>query len=418
MRLHKQSIFLWAGLLFCLSLNGQSTLSVGSILSSAKYDLSVDLQQKHIEFISGINENIPFPDQVSFRTETDRFLAYRQEYLLRLSVNGLNEMSQQRKLNDASRLTEQQVLHQYEHEAIKKRYDAINDYKFLLLRFAIQQELSLVLDDKVNVLNKMASLSTGVEIDELIKTEYDRDELHLDIEDAKTQLGAIRKKIELWMPDAASEWNLDTLGFIQTTQVQLVVDQIPQVANLNPWVLEKQLKLEEAQAKYNVEKANSKKMLDFFQVRYSSRPNEILFREFSAGMGINLPFKGSSRVKLAEMQIDKNTIEQNIKLNLDELNGSILLAHTEMNALIDRYHLAEEQWKESQNRFTLEHPSSLQPEGPMTLLKARELQIKRKLNLLDVQKQIMAHYISILDLTGALSSVPSINYLSAGLEVY
>ncbi|MEO6130493.1 MAG: TolC family protein [Saprospiraceae bacterium] len=418
MRQYEYWIFFSIGILFSLSLQGQSSLPVGQVLSSARHDRTVDLQQQHIDFISGTNQNIPFVDQISLRSETERFQVFRQQYLARLTVNGFGEMHQQHKLNQASMMTETQVRKVYEHEALNQRYEAAVLYRFILQRMALQEELILVYQDKVDVLKKLTALSTGVEVDDLIKTEYDRDGLNLDMEEARTQLDIIKGKIATWVLVPDTDWNLDTSGFIDPAHMELVVDQIPSQADHNPSIIEKQYKLDQVQAEYNVEKASASQMLDFFQVQYARRTDGLLNREFSAGIGINLPFKGSSRVKIANLQINRNNLEQNIQLNLEQFNQSVKTAHEQMTSLIRRYNLAKEQWNQSQNKFTLDHSSLVRADGPMTLLKAREMQIKRQLTLLDLGKQIVDQYIIILDLTGVLSSVPSVNYLSKHLENY
>ena len=57
-------------------------------------------------------------------------------------------------------------------------------------------------------------------------------------------------------------------------------------------------------------------------------------------------------------------------------------------------------------------------DGPMTLLNARELQLKRESNLLGIEHDILEQYLKILDWTGQLSAEPSINYLSKELSAF
>jgi len=405
-------------LLLYVALHGQMSIRTNQILASARHDMSVGLNQKHLDFIGQTNQNIPFVDQISLRTETDRFMVYRQEYLARLTVNGPSEIRRQRFLNKAELQTEQIFQRRLEHEALVARYEAVSAYRFIQQRTGIQQELKLVYEDKVNVFHKLAALNAGTEVDELLKAEYDLDELNLEIDQAIEESEQLQKLIAGWLSLQAGEWALDTTAFIQPPGMQLVIDQLPMVSSLNPLILEKQSKIEELQAEYYFEKASASQMLDFFQLRYANRPDEILAREFSAGLGINLPFKGSSRVKLAEIQIDKNNEEQFLLVEMNQLNQEIQSAQDQMKALGGRYRIAEDQWKESQNKYSLEHPSLLQADGPMILLKAREYQIKRQLKLADLEKAITDQYVKILDLTGALSSVPLINYFSDHLENY
>ena len=54
----------------------------------------------------------------------------------------------------------------------------------------------------------------------------------------------------------------------------------------------------------------------------------------------------------------------------------------------------------------------------MILLRTRELELKRALDLIDIEQEMFEHYINILDWTGNLSVEPYVNYLSEDLENY
>jgi hypothetical protein len=217
---------------------------------------------------------------------------------------------------------------------------------------------------------------------------------------------------------SGSDWQIDTSGYITPEQIEIIIAELPQSISQNPQIAEKQAKLNQIDAAYNYERAKSNQVFDFFQVRYANLPFAQLERELSVGIALNLPFRGSSRVNMAELSIDKNTAGQNMQLYMDELNRQVASGRLQVASLGQRYRLARQQWQESQARFTLEHPANTQTEGPMTLLNARELQLRREMNLLDIERDIMDQYLKILDLTGQLSGEPSINYLSEKLSAY
>ena len=219
-------------------------------------------------------------------------------------------------------------------------------------------------------------------------------------------------------PDASGNWQLDTSGFITIPQIEILIAELPESVSQNPQIAEKQAKIEQLNAAYNFEKAQSSQMLDFFQVRYASLPLAPLNREISVGIGLTLPFRGSSRVNLSELTIDKSAAGQNMKLDPTQLTRQLASGRLQVEALGRRYRLAHQQWQDSQARFTLERPSNLQTEGPMTLLNLHELQLKRQLTLLDIEREIMDMYLKILDWTGFLSSEPPVNYSSKDLGTY
>ena len=162
----------------------------------------------------------------------------------------------------------------------------------------------------------------------------------------------------------------------------------------------------------------SNKVLDFLQFRYAGRPNDPFDQDFSVGVSLLIPYKGSSRVKMGELLIEKNNADQNVQLYQHTLNRQLILSRQKVKTLGQRYRLAEKQWKDSQARFTLEQSSISQSEGPLTLLNAKEMQLKRQLGLLDIQRDMLEQYLKILDWSGYISAAPPVNYLSASLETY
>lgn len=408
-------MFLW----IVVACQGQLRITSGNVLASARKDPVVDLHQQQIEYIQETHLNLPFINEISLRTETDRFDISRQEYLARVSVNGFSEMQQERLLHDSD-LASKAVLHRvYLHEALLERYQSLASYRHLQRQLEIQRGFRQVYEDKVKVLNRMAALHAGANLDELIKTEFDLDNLVLKIAESEYLLVQLRLSIQTMMAMDTNTWQLDTSDFITNSQIEVVVAQMPASVIQNPQVVEKQVKIDKINVEYNYEKAKSNQVLDFFQVRYANLPNPAqLERELSFGLGINLPFRGTSRVNMSELAIDKNAASQNLQLYLTDLTRQVASSRIQVDALGKRFRIAEQQWQDSQARFTLDHPQSAHTEGPLTLLNARELQFKRKMNLLDIERDLMEQYLNLLDWTGRLSEEPSVNYLSKELSAY
>jgi hypothetical protein len=228
----------------------------------------------------------------------------------------------------------------------------------------------------------------------------------------------LKQYIGILTPIASGEWQLDTVNFITPVQMELIVDQIPDTITVNPNLEQKQNKIEEINAEYDLEKAKSNQMLDFMQLRYAGRVDDPIDQDLSFGVGFILPFKGSSRVKMGELLIDKNNADQNVRLYQNNLVRQITIARQKVSSLGLRYRLAQKQWEDSQAKFTLEQSEVFQTTDPLTLLNAREMQLKRQLGLLDIQRDMLEQFLKILDWSGYISAAPQVNYLSTNLETY
>ena len=63
--------------------NAQNTLSTSDILSSAKQQYVLSLQQQRIDFLKNSTHKLPLVDEMEFRTETNDFKLEEQQYVLR-----------------------------------------------------------------------------------------------------------------------------------------------------------------------------------------------------------------------------------------------------------------------------------------------------------------------------------------------
>lgn len=414
----KHCIGLFLFLLWTCPLPAQTLISGGTILASAQQDLSVDLQGKQLDFIQKNKRNLPFVDQVGVRTETDRFELRRQEYLARVNVNGIWEMRRQRQLMLAGQLEEESRLRIFLHEALLERYQTLAASYLALRRLALQQQLLLVYDDQVNVLQRMAVADAGADVTDLIKTEYDRDDLVLKIAETEGQLQQYRQMIGLYLPGTGENWQLDTSGFIHPADIVRVVAAFPESGFRHPEIDEKLADIGRIDAEYALEKARARQMLDFFQVRHHNRPEEGFNRAFSVSLGLNLPYKGSSRVKMSELKIEKNAAGNELQMIATELNRQLAGFRLQIGVLGAQYRVALQQWQNSQARFTLDQAGLLRDAGPLPLLEVREGQLKRQFNLLDIETEMMENYLEILDLGGFLSQPPLVNYLASGLPQF
>lgn len=396
-------------------LPAQTLISSDFVLASAQQDLTVILQGKQLDFIQKNKRHLPFADQVGIRTETDRFELRRQEYLARLNVNGIGEMRQQRKLMQAEQVEEESRLRLFLHEALLERYQTLGAFYLARRRLILQQQLLLVYDDQVKVLQRMAAADAGADVTDLIKAEYDRDELTLKMAETEGHLQMLRQLIGLYLPGIGENWQLDTSGFISPPDIARVVAAFPESGFRHPEIDEKQADIGRIDAEYALEKARERQMLDFFQVRHHNRPEEGFNRAFSVSLGLNLPYKGSSRVKMSELKIEKNAAGNELEMITADLDKQIAGFRRQIGVLAGQYRVAQLQWQNSQARFTLEQAGTLREAGPLPLLEAREGQLKRQFNLLDIESDMMETYLEILDLGGLLSQPPLVNYLSPGL---
>ncbi|MCC6460887.1 MAG: hypothetical protein IT260_10485 [Saprospiraceae bacterium] len=412
----------WISLSGCLALalacQGQALVRSQTLLAGARQDQAVALQGEHLELVQQANLRLPLVEQISLRTETDRFQLQRQEYLSRLSINGLREIKRQNLLNDAERLEIESRQRLLLHEALANRYAAVVEYRLSQNEAELHQRLLEVYEDKLRVLRKMAELDLDTDVEELIKVEYDRDELQLRLSAAQNRLRQLQSLLHQLTPGLPADWQLDTAQFVQPLQLERLLASSDPAAALHPELAEQASQVSRLQAEYDLEKAKGEQVLDFLQVRFQNRPGEPFNREMSVGLGVNLPFKGSSRLKSNQLKIEQHEASQELRLGQADLQQKLTEAQQALGALSQQYSQAQQQVQNSQALFTLRQAAAGANQEPLVLLRAQELLLKRELRRLDLGRDMYSRYLDVLDWSGRLSAPPLRNYLSAALEQY
>ncbi|MBK8921933.1 MAG: hypothetical protein IPM81_10525 [Saprospirales bacterium] len=91
----------------------------------------------------------------------------------------------------------------------------------------MSNRLLLVYQDEINVLQKRAALNAGVDIAAILKAEYERDELALQLSGASDRLQQLRKAIQLQAQLPSDQWELDTTGFVRPDQIIGIASSLP-----------------------------------------------------------------------------------------------------------------------------------------------------------------------------------------------
>ena len=418
MRMQKKWIGSGCLLALALSAPGQPVIPGSAVLASVWQDPAVVAQEQQLNLSGQTNLQLPFVEQIGLRTETDRFELRREEYLSRVSVNGLREIRAQRQLQDAGLELSRGKLRILRHKALLDRYQTLTTCRLLQRKLELQRQLLLVYQDQAFVLSQLAAQQADADLEAIIKVEYDRDDLALRVAASEGALRELRAAIGQWVAVNSTDWQLDTTGFIPASRILEITAAMPQSGWQNPELALGQAKMEQIDAAYRLEKAKAGQVLDFFQLRYNNRPGEPLNRDLSVGIGLNIPYKGSARIKRNTLKIEQQEAGLEWRLDQDENTRSISSARRKLTALDQQYHLAQQLWQDSQARFTLAQSALAEASGPLPVLKARELQLKRQFTLLDLESEMFGQYLNLLDWTGALSAEPAINYLSASLGGY
>ncbi len=396
---------------------GQTSFSTSSILATAKTQTAIALQERKIDVLNAQSYKLPFLEKIDFQTETDRFDWKRQEYRVRTSFNSWDEMKGLRQQKAASLVKEQAERTVLFKDVLYDRYALLVEYRFEQAALNMYRQLSTVFVDKRDVLQKMAKLSTNFNIEDLIKAE----EAAFDFQQKMLQSEGSIRNINQFLKrtfDTSDSLQLDTADWIPLSMLRRLASELPTTADKNPVLAYQQAAIGVVQSDYNLEKSQTKKIIDYAQLRNSARNKDALVREWSVGVGIAIPYRGSSKIELNNIAFKRLEAENKLKNLQTNFDLEIFNVQQDLDLIFKEYDFIEKQVNESQTLYALDHYANIQGAPPLVLLQMQELVLKRQAQLVLLEHLAFQKYIKWLDLTGKLSEMPLRNYLSVGLSAF
>ena len=398
-----------------LSIHAQ--LSTTDILASAKNGEALEFQKKKMEFLKSNGATLPWIDEVDVRTETHDLDWKEQEFAVRVTPNTKKERERQKALqqsNIAINAADEQILIS---EYLQERYTLIVDvYHFQKLK-KLKENYSALYEDRLQVLRKSMTLPK-FDVNDLINAEDEIQELEREIFELDEGLNLARGFVTEWTGQT-SDLQFDENKFIDIERVMniargLRLDPSETHVKLMKW----QLNLEYTLREIDLEKAQDKKWIDFLQLKYGGR-NSTEFREnFSIGFATTIPLKRVEQLKINELELDRIIQENNYVRIKEELTKSMERTRAEMESQYRLFQLIQKQLDNSQAELVLQQYQKIAGASPIAMLRLKESDLKKRVELFKIQQNIYKLYVSLLDVSGRMGHPPLKNYLSKDLESF
>lgn len=392
-------------------LHAQQRVTPEDVLLVDRSSVARALLQKNIDFLQTEDQSLPFIEEMELRTESDEMELYRQEYLFRIRFHS----RENRRIQD--RITNNNLQH-YElrsqlldEQEQKDRYEYLAEWYYLDAAITALAKKKIILEDQRTVYQNNAVNAPQLDITTLLKVEEDLQEL----EQEQLQLGLQRAVIiKNLLPDteATSNLELDGEGWISIETMKAVIEEVMADTAQITEIAMQELEVNAAQLEYEMERAESRRFLDFAQAKYAGRDNLSFAREFSLGLGFMIPTKSTNRTEINEAQLERTDEAFQLSLLILEWEEDVQKAYQRFDQTWQTYQLIKEQIETSQYANTLEKYKQTAGVSPLTLLQLQSIILKQERDVRRLEESACFRYLDLLSLKGILHSSNSINYLS------
>jgi hypothetical protein len=334
----------------------------------------------------------PFLEEINLRTETDQNNLARQEFALRTIFNawGLSKVYQKQK-----DLLLQKLDIDREEQMQKDMFTVYNDalkMNFLMVKDSLLARQNIFNQKKLEHLIRIIGTGADVNAKEVLRLEED-------IYKSNSDRALIGESLKSYH----SKYGLDkvSMTLFSIEEIERKVKILSIDASKSFENRKATLELEENSLSYDLQRKDARRVLDYAQLRYSRRDNLLFQDEFSLGLGLRLPYKGSLSVDKSSFMIEKQEIDH--KLNLSQIDDLTTLAEMKrkFNSNIEKIKYFEKAQENIFGSLNSTHPNVAEE---ISYFK-EDLKLNTEIKLISLREELWLLYLEMLQITEQISPV-------------
>jgi hypothetical protein len=273
----------------------------------------------------------------------------------------------------------------------------------------IKEKQALLLKDKVTLLQRSISLD-DFDVMELIEAEDDAQKNQREILDLKNIILTTENNIQR---------NITTNKYIQLKGEELIGVQdvkallliLESTENVHPQIEVQSANVYNRMLEYQWESSKTKFSLGFVQAKYGYDTDDSFRKNFSIGVGFDIPFKSMGRIELNELEIDVRESESDFRNIKSQISEGKYFQLQKLENLIRKYELVAQQLENGQAEYALKKYQKIAETPPKALVKLRENTLNIEMILQELEYEIMKTLVEYLEYSGLLVQTPFKNYL-------
>jgi outer membrane protein TolC len=406
--------------LLCLILSASSVswaegASVTEFLSSAALDPTLHFQNEKVDFLNGSSANTPLIREVEFRARIDQFKESQQRYGVRLSPTGWGETRNGRKVYKASLEYNEAQLELLLNKALRRRYRVFIDYVRTQDLLDLNRKLMEIGEDRLDIKRKSID-DLDSDPTALVEAEDDVIQLQLDIIDLENSVRDLEDEIKTAM-GANGPVSLDPVDLIDIDAIKQAIENFshpPEAENIH--IRRAHLSTELAENRYNLEKAENRRYLSFFQFDYEMDERRDFEEAMILRFGIMLPIVNPNRLDIDRRKLTSLREKSDLENLRREVAGDITFFLRDLERSIAQYDILLGRKAASNAESSLEVFQRIEGTNPLKLLKMKKSMLKTEVAITKMKRRILRKYVNLLDVSGKLFEKPLRNHLSTSLE--
>ncbi|MCD4794287.1 MAG: hypothetical protein K8R54_13715 [Bacteroidales bacterium] len=407
------TFFLLSQCSFCLT--GQSSKNTTQLLSKIiKNNTDSIPYAENIDFIQNNKQEMPLLNEINFRTESDEMEFELQRYQVRFKFNTMKERQSAKEIINNKKLQYEIRQNSYLLDKLEEANIDIVKLYYTKREIQLQKEELLLLQDKKNIYNKLINNGSDFDVDKWLSNEKNILEITTKLIKNKSLSNDLKCRL---LKNDTINITLQFDDWLSVYNLRLLVNDSAVNSNMHPNYAMNKAKEEEATAEYEFEKDQAKEWLDFLQFEYKGNDKLLPNKEFSLGMGIIIPFKSFSRIKVNNAYLELMESKYETQTENEEAEKNLFETYAKLDRLFMEYDLFQEFKEKQKTQETYDTYLKSPSLSPLFLINIKQVIISQEKKNLMIEKEIYLTYIKLLSQSGILIQIPLRNYLNNELSL-
>lgn len=399
MEFTKIKLFLFFLYTFSSAEDGISQTTIGQLLSTRQYDSIDSVSKNYLDYTQSFPDRWNWVDKFDLRSEYDRLQSNRQQFLLRTNFNSFfRKKHEQTKFNTitSKKIAEANLLsYEYLYEQYNRVISILKKQSDIRIK-STQIQLLKSVDSLYNV-----QLSAGEKID-LADYIKNRERVYsLEKEKLESQIFIVDElnRFKVSPSDSVMIRNLVTATTMKNTVTNLKINELD-----HPEISRENYDISLYQSELNIEKAKTNKILDFAQLEYTRRSDLLFENRFSIGVGLSIPWFGSSSYRYQSILYKQADAKFDLHLTKLQLNRKLEEKRSEFHKVYETYVLYQ-----NQNQLTswATIKTKIEKSGrldPVEILLLQQYEINNDEKIHDLYYTLLYLYTESIYLSGKLNT--------------
>ncbi len=424
-----QKILLSIALLFLLHSLSAQVLTSTDVLKTATADPRLAQNQSLQRLAQNLKMTDPLLRQVAVRVGVNGsalgdtiygYLRNEDTYNLQIGFNSWWERKRQRQVQTAlvgAYAAETRLLEQ---QALAERYQALAAYLFVAPELASCRTLDTLLAKEHDILRQM--LATGVldvKVSKVLDAEEDRNRNLLAIQALENTLQLQKNRLRQC---AGGFSEVDPSGLATLADLKNTVALLKTKPIAHPVFEVKTAEIQVESANVAYINAQNRQIFNNFNAGYQrplylERPRRFnTFNNLSFRLGLTVPLPGNNHYKKAGALLDLQEAEHEAAWTQTQAQKNLDNQFVRLENLFREQALVQDRMDNSLIRRMLDNPQLRAQITPLEIVELEVAQQKLAVNQAGLLADIATEFVRLLELSGAMSASPRVNYLSGKRE--